>query len=372
MSRILVLTKRQYMSKDLLDDKFGRFREIPLGLAGRGHSVQGLCLSYAPRKETWIWDGPVHWKSINATRLKLPGLMRFVVEAMKLARHVDVIWACSDSFYGMIGCYVSWKCNVPVIFDVYDNFEAFFVGKLPIFRQLYKTAVRKADAITCFSSRMAGLVESYGRKDRTFVLENTANQALFRPMDKSECRKALGLPHHPVLFGTAGALYRNRGIDVLFDAFFELSKRHRDLHLVVAGPRDQKLPIPNHPRLHDLGVMPHTQVPCLLNSLDVAVICYAESELGEYSFPYKAKEIMACDVPLVAARVGSMQEILEEHPEWLYDPDDSEDLARVLEMRLEDRSTSYGPIMSWEEAAILLEEIFSKVLRGSRSSLNRG
>ena len=49
--RILVLTKRQYMGKDLLDDRFGRFRELPLELARLGHQVHGLCLSYRARNE---------------------------------------------------------------------------------------------------------------------------------------------------------------------------------------------------------------------------------------------------------------------------------------------------------------------------------
>ena len=34
--RVLIITKRQYMSHDLLDDKFGRLREIPLVLERRG------------------------------------------------------------------------------------------------------------------------------------------------------------------------------------------------------------------------------------------------------------------------------------------------------------------------------------------------
>jgi hypothetical protein len=46
MMRILVLSKRQYMNKDLIDDRYGRFRELPLALAGLGHKVTGICLSY--------------------------------------------------------------------------------------------------------------------------------------------------------------------------------------------------------------------------------------------------------------------------------------------------------------------------------------
>lgn len=360
------------MKKDLLDDRYGRFRELPLCLAEKGHSVKGLCLSYAPRNESWAWDGPVHWRSINATRFKFNGLARFVAEALKLAVNADVIWACSDSFYGMIGCFVGWRSETPVVFDIYDNFEAFLVGRMPILRQLYKAAVRRSDAVTCFSRRMAGLVESYGRQNQIFVLENAVNHNLFKPMDRVACRKALGLPSDTVLVGTAGALYRNRGVNILLNAFLEFNNRHPNVHLALAGPRDRMLPIPIHPRIHDLGVLPHAEVPCFFNSLDVAVICYADSELGEYSFPYKAREIMACDVPLIAARVGSMKEVLEDHPEWLYDPNDSEDLARVLERRLVDRSTSYGPIMSWEEASLILENILAAVVRERASDPLKG
>ena len=54
--RILVLTKRQYMGKDLLDDRFGRFRELPLALARLGHEIQGISLSYRRRAEGAITD----------------------------------------------------------------------------------------------------------------------------------------------------------------------------------------------------------------------------------------------------------------------------------------------------------------------------
>lgn len=363
MLRVLVLTKRQYMKKDLLEDRFGRFREIPLGLAQRGHTVRGLCLSYEHRLEGWSRDGPVQWKSINATLFKLPGLARFVREALKLARNADVLWACSDSFYGMIGCVVGWRCRVPVVFDLYDNFEAFLVGRMPVLRQFYRAAVRNSDAVTCFSRRMVGLVESYGRKKSTIVLENTADSNLFKPMNKAACRKALGLPVDCFLFGTAGALYRNRGVDVMFDAFIDLSKQHLDLHLAVAGPRDKESPIPRHPRIHDLGILPHVDVPCFYNALDVAVICYAQTELGKYSFPYKAREIMACDVPLIAARVGTMKEIMVEHPEWLYEPGSVDSFARTLEYRLMNRDTGYGTLPTWADLSGQLEMIMRRVIR---------
>ena len=129
MKRLLVLSKRQYTNRDLLDDRFGRIRELPLQLALRGFQVNGLCLSYKKKKEGKMLDGPVLWESLNAGSLKLPGLLRFILRASSLASRADVIWACSDSFYGIIGYWLSRRYHVPLVFDLYDNFEYFLAAK---------------------------------------------------------------------------------------------------------------------------------------------------------------------------------------------------------------------------------------------------
>lgn len=370
--RILILTKRQYTNKDLLDDRFGRLREIPLALAKRGHDVMGVCLSYSPREEGWSQDGAVRWNSINATGLKLRGLQRFIREAHLLASSVDVIWACSDSFYGVIGFFLGKKTGIPLVFDLYDNFEYFLAARLPVLKQLYRYAVRNCAAVTCVSRPLAGLIETYGRSAGVFVMENAVELSLFVPLDRNDCRAKFGLPIHGRIIGTAGALDRNRGIERLFEAFSLLKAKHPDLRLALAGPRTKSMEIPRDPQVHDMGVLSLDEVPNFLNALDVAVVCNLDSCFGRYCFPQKAREIMACDVPLVAARVGSMKEVLKEHPEWLYDPNDSEDLARVLERRLEDRSTSYEPIMSWEESALILESILTAVVRQTANDPLKG
>ena len=358
--RILVLTKRQYMSKDLIDDRFGRFREIPLALGQMGHEVQGLCLSYANKNEGVIKDCPVLWKSINATRLKLPGLIRFIKTASKLAKDSDIIWACSDSLYGIIGYFLSLKYHTPLVFDLYDNFEYYLMAKLPVVKQLYQLVVKKCDAVTCISRPLSYLVKSYGRHSRLFVIENAVRKDLFKPMDKTICRKNLNLPNNIFLVGTAGALTEDRGFQYLLNAFDILKTRYPDLQLALAGPRN--IPIPHNKRIHDLGILNLEKVPLLLNALDVAVICNQENDFGRYCFPQKAVEIMACDVPLIAARVGSMKELLTDHTNWLFMPDNALDMAHVLENRLVDRKTGYAPLSSWSDLANRLENIMLKIL----------
>ena len=355
MLKILVITKRQYTNKDLLDDRFGRLWELPLELALKNHKVYGLCLSYKQKEEGKILDGPVEWESINVGKWKIPGLIRFIKRATQVAPKIDVIWACSDSFYGIIGYMLSAKYRIPLVFDLYDNFEYFLMARLPVVKQLYRRTIRKSQAVTCVSRPLSRLVASYGKRDNIYVIENAVRKDLFRPMDKNTCRKALGLPLNVPIVGTAGSLYENRGIQFLFQAFEQLKSRYPDLGLALAGPRD--ISIPFERGIHDLGILPLEKVPLLINSLDVAVVCNRIDDFGKFCFPQKTREIMACRVPLIAARVGSMAELFRYHPEWLYTPDDVVDLTHVLENRLTDQHSEYRNVISWSDAANDLETV---------------
>lgn len=364
---ILVLTKRQYTNRDLLDDRFGRIRELPLQLALRGFQVNGLCLSYKKKKEGQILDGPVLWESLNAGALKVPGLLRFIVRASSLASHADVIWACADSFYGIIGYWLSRRYHVPLVFDLYDNFEYFLAGRTPGIRQLYRSVLRKCHAVTCVSQPLARLVKTYGRNGPLHILENGVQKDFFKPLDKDLCRKDLNLPQDCRIVGTAGAIFRNRGIIALFEAFEKLKQKFTDLHLALAGPRD--FGIPSHPRIHDLGTLDYNKIPNFLSALDIGVICNRQDAFGSYCFPQKAREMMACGLPLIAARVGSMEELLADHPSWLFEPDDATDLARAIGDRLNDRATEYGRIPSWADLGEELEALILKLVNEKASSL---
>lgn len=245
------------------------------------------------------------------------------------------------------------------MFDLYDNFDFFLAAKLPILKQLYRHTVKNCSAVTCVSRPLAGLVQSYGKKQNVVLLENAVRDDLFFPMDKRSCRTDLKLPTDCQLIGTAGTLDDNRGIQSLYGAFDIVKDRYPNLHLVLAGPRKGKLP--RAERIHDLGVLPLGKVPLVLNALDVAVICNRNSEFGKYCFPQKAAEIMACDVPLISARVGSMAELFKDRPEWLFTPESKGDLATAIEYRLAHRITDYTNVPSWQNAAKKLEKLMLKL-----------
>ena len=286
--------------------------------------------------------------------------MKFIFEAYKLAGHADVIWACSDSIYGIIGYGLSKKYNIPIVFDLYDNFEFFLMASLPVVKQVYRHVVKKSDAVTCVSRPLAQLINTYERQMPSIVLENAVRKDLFLPLDREQCRKKFNLPPSVRLIGTAGALTRNRGIKILFEAFDKIKNNYPDLHLAVAGPRNVK--IPQSPRIHDLGMLPLEKIPTFLNALDIGIVCNLENNFGNYCFPQKAREIIACNIPIVAAGVGSMKELLASNPKWLYDPGDSDSLATAIEYRLFNRHTDYEVPPSWFELADKLEGVMQKII----------
>jgi glycosyltransferase involved in cell wall biosynthesis len=284
------------------------------------------------------------------------GWLRFMLRAAKLSRGVDAIWACSDSIFGIIALWVGKLRRVPVVFDLYDNFESFILARLPLFQALYRYAVRRCDAVTVVSEALLELTRSYGRTDATHLIENAVDTNLFSLHDKLQCRFMFKLPQRARIIGTAGSLCKNRGIETLFESFQMLASKDPDVHLALAGPRD--INIPAHSRIHDMGRLEYNEVPQFLSTLDVGIICNRKDAFGTYCFPQKAREMMACNVPLVAANVEGTRGLFSNHPEWLFTPEDPVDLAQVVKNRLKNNTTDYGSVSTWSDMAGHLEKIF--------------
>jgi teichuronic acid biosynthesis glycosyltransferase TuaC len=378
--KILVLTKRQYMGKDLLDDHFGRFRELPLELARLGHDVRGLCLSYHAKPEGKFVDGDgssgsgVTWDSVNLLNGYLPQIERYMRRALQISREFrpDVIWVCSDAYHAIFGNWLAMRGQSRCVIDLYDNFEAFNASRIPGVLPLFRRAVKAADGVTAFSRRLAEHVaRTYLRTKPTSIIENGARKDLFYPQDRNKCRRQLGIPENVIVIGTAGALHSSRGIETLFKAFEQLSSEMSNIHLALAGPREHRMRTPMGPRVHDFKELSHESVPAFVNALDVAVVCYRRSTQGEFSFPQKAYEIIACRVPVVAAAVGSMNDLLKDYPGCLYEPENAASLADAVRRQLKQRTVIATPIPSWTDSANRLQNFISEILDPNSASAIR-
>jgi hypothetical protein len=292
---VVVLTKRQYTNKDVIDDHYGRLWEIPLALAGKDCKVTCLCLSYQ-KKDSGPLDyvdsngHSVRWISVNLGFFKISGLLKFLYLANKIIRkeRPDVIWSCSDTIYAIFGYWFAKRHKCASIADLYDNFEYFGFYKIPILRGLYRKAVRESDGVSCVSESLSRhIVASYGRTKSTTVITNAVDSNVFRPMDKRECREKLGLPQDVTLIGSAGDISNYRGADMMYRAMLDESADLGATQLAVAGYRTPDTKIPSGENVHDLGMLPFADVPVFLNSLDLAIVYNRSSSFGDYCFPQK-------------------------------------------------------------------------------------
>lgn len=368
--RIAFICKRQYMGKDVIVDRYARLYEMPHQLAKLGHTVRGYCLSYQGHEEG-IWPhealpGTLTWESCSLGRLYVPALISYPARLLKRLREFapDVLIGASDIPHAALASWLSTHLKVPLVVDLYDNFEGFGQAKLPGMVSALRHAVRRAAVVTTTSQPLKELVlDDYKAQGNIISMPSTVDKAVFRQMDRAACRKALGLPEHTRLIGTAGGLHRDKGVATLYEAWNIIAAQRSDIHLVLAGPADPEFQPPTGERIHYLGMLPHMRTAELFNALDVGAICIRDTPFGRYCFPQKAYEMLACKLPVAAARVGAMTHLLADVPTCLYDADDAKGLAATLLRQLEQPLTAEVVIEDWTQLIGRLEPVLQAIAR---------
>ena len=367
--RIIFLSKRQYMQKDVIDDRYGRLYELPNQLARRGHQVKGICLSYRHRpdgifKHYHIEKGLLVWNSFNTGMLIIPGLSRYFWQTVEIIKQFkpDVLVGCSDAPHVIITALLAKRLGIPFFIDLYDNFESFGLSKLPFIIPAYRSALQHADGVICVSDVLSENVRDRLQCSQVLTLESTINATQFTPGDKSLARKKLGLLEQGKIIGVAGSLARNRGINILYNAFSCLIENCPDLHLALAGPVDRTCPFPEHPNVHYLGLLDHQLMCDFYRALDLAAICMINTEFGRYAFPQKAYEIMACKTPLLTAALGALQRTLTTYPQCLYEPENQDDFNQKVLNQLCSPTVIDIAIPTWKSQAERLEVFMSDLV----------
>ena len=360
--RIAFLCKRKYMGKDVIADRYARLYEIPFQLARLGHAVGGFCLSYQGHDEgNWEHDaqpGTLTWESRSLGHLLVPALLAYPHSMLRRLREFapDLLIGASDIPHVALSAWLAKRLGIPYAVDLYDNFEGFGQARIPGMVPALRCAVRGAALVTTTSQPLKDLViDDYGAHGEVIAMPSTVDKSVFRPMDRMRCRQSLGLPVDVKLIGTAGGLYRDKGVGTLYAAWNFIAQQRNDVHLVLAGPVDPGFPPPTGERIHQLGMLPHARTAELFNALDVGSICIRDTPFGRYCFPQKAYEMLACRLPVAAARVGAMIQLLANVPSGQYDADDAEGLARALLAQLDHPVVADVPIEDWTQLIGALE-----------------
>ncbi len=345
---VLFLCKRQYMRRDVLRDRYGRLYQIPVQLAATGARIHAVLASYRvglPHGDASNDDG-VHWES-HTLPVSLPAYLRAVTRA---AKEADVVIASSDCFHVALGGVLKRKYGVPLVLDLYDNYESFGMSKWPFLGKAYLRGLREADLVCCNGRMLAQYVAERAPGVDTLVLHSTIEANTFSPRMRESSRSALGLDPDRKLVGAAGGLSANRGIGFVYEACRRLNRKGYSVDLVLAGGRDRHWPIPTDPWVKDLGDLPHGVMVDFYNAMDVNVIQVRDDQFGHYCFPQKAHEILATQSPFIASNVGELARVLGQHPEILFDSEDVEQIEAAIRTQIESPSTVSVSIETWPDS----------------------
>lgn len=368
--RFAFLCKRRYTGKDVVADRFGRLHEIPWQLAQLGHEVRGFCLDYHQKGCVSVsyamTPGSLSWDTYSLGHGFLPGLVSYPWQILNdlRANRPDVLLGASDIPHAVLTAWLSKRLGIPYALDLYDNFEGFGQARIPGAVPALRRAVRGAGLVIAVSEPLRQWIQTqYVPTGPVLVMPNAIDTTLFKVGSRMAARERLQLPLDAELVGTAGGLYRSKGIVDLYAAWARIAAERPRARLVLAGPVETGLPLPLQDRVHYLGNLTHEKVADVFTALDVGAVTVADTVFGRYCFPQKAYEMMACDLPVVATDVGVMSALLRESPQLLYSPGDAEGLARAVVQQLEKPVKVLACIKDWHELVAEIEPALSALVR---------
>ncbi|MCC7509409.1 MAG: glycosyltransferase family 4 protein [Planctomycetes bacterium] len=233
-------------------------------------------------------------------------------------------------------------------------------------------ALRVADGVAPISATLAdALRETYGDLPPMQVLPSGANMPTG---DSSPLTRRSGIVY-------AGQLYAWKGVPTLLEAMTHLPNARL---AVVGGNKEEEVAharslAASHgvaDRVQFLGHVPHAEVQPHLQAARCAVIPLGHDLLARrFTSPIKVFEYMAAGVPIVAADLPTIREVLRDGENaLLYPPTDARALAAQVQRVLSDdtladklRSTALRELhaFSWDERARRIME-FAARLQGAR------
>ena len=204
-------------------------------------------------------------------------------------------------------------------------------------------------------------------------LDSFLNARKFR----NEARKKFGFCENDIVIGKIARLFYLKGHEYLFDAFFQLSRKHGNIKLLLVGDGILREKYEKFVSEHGLeekvffaGLVPPDDIPFYLSAMDILVHVSLREGLAR-ALP----QAMACGIPVVSFDVDGARDIIENGENgYLVEPKDVDMLRDSIEILLADenfrkRMGDYGrlkvdPIFRKEYMVRKLYELYNFMLEG--------
>jgi teichuronic acid biosynthesis glycosyltransferase TuaC len=182
--------------------------------------------------------------------------------------------------------------------------------------QLRFALERAARVVAVAGSLKADAVRLGIPAERVRVIENGVDADLFRPLDRQEARRSLGLPEEGPLVVSVGTLAPRKGFHLVMEAMSLLKDRWPDLRFAVVGGagaegamekglRDIAVRLGVADRVVFAGARQREELAAWYSAADVFVLASAHE-----GCPNVVLEALACGTPVVATPVGNVLELV--------------------------------------------------------------
>lgn len=205
-------------------------------------------------------------------------------------------------------------------------------------KKMYKTSkkvLEEADAIITVSKDLANRVKSIANIKRSpYIIYNGIDTSKFYNYGKRESLKRwLGISPKWKVISFIGRCEKEKGIFELFEAFIRIDKSNRNVCLLIIGDGKDKFVLHKLINQYNLNTkvlmkenVLHEEIPKYLNASDIFVLpSYSEG------LPNVLLEAIACELPVVATKVGGIPEIIfNEQNGLLCTPGDSTSIENSI------------------------------------------
>lgn len=347
---VIFLCKQAPQGRDLLRRPYGRFYHIPRFLAEQGVNVTILLLNYKNEPAVYRQQDGIHWYSESI----FPWQGNYLKRLHHLIQQERPDWVVgfSDTYYGILAQAVGQHYAINSLIDAYDNYESYLSWCKPL-HSAWRKALKNATALTAAGQTLADLM-AHARQIPANILHMAADPS-FIPLDRQTCRQQLKLPENKKMVGYTGSLHDNRGIEVL-RGIAEYFQRDQEVLFITSGRKQSRVSLPHN--VIQLGYLPDDAMPTLMNALDVLLVLNKDSAFGNYSYPVKLYEAMACQIPTVCSDVSGTREILAKHPAGLAAFGDINDFIEKIQAALPLGRYNYSTTTNWNS----IGEQFKRIL----------
>lgn len=173
---------------------------------------------------------------------------------------------------------------------------------------------------------------------KVFVVGSGTDTDFFRPINKVEARKKIGLDLNSFIVGFVGNLVKWQGVEYLIKAIPTILKDIPNVQFVIVGDgpelknlKQQAEQLKISEKIIFTGEVLYKEVPYYINSFDIATATFIVARNKKCGLsPLKIYDYAACGIPIVAPRIPGLETIEKYNIGVLVTPEKPREMANAV------------------------------------------